>query len=107
MNTFESTISTVIIEGKEVPNFSVPQSTDLAVVSLDVIIKLASLLPSASLSEIKNELKDKLHYAHNMEEYINVLQREVDFHKTVNSITMYNVEVQRQQVLSTAQPVRD
>ena len=99
MNTNNPTIPTVNINGQEVPNFADVQSTtELAIVSLNVINKLAALLPQASLGTIKRELREQLDGISTMEQYINVLQNEIDFHRTVNLIQSYEAPVYQEAV---------
>lgn len=61
----------------------------LAIVDLNTIKRLASLLPSADLTEIKQYFKSRLNATTTLEQYLQVLEEELAFHKSINMITEY------------------
>lgn len=91
------TVNTVQVNGKEVLDFSPQSTTQLVIVPLSVIQKLASLLDNSNLSEIIRTMRTKLgnHEVDTMEKYVQILQDEIDFHNTVNLLTMYQPEEER------------
>jgi len=97
MNT--NSIPTVNVNGKDVLDFTPQSASQSAIVPLSVIQRLAALLGTSSLESIKRQLRDKLNYNNNegvaidtIEKYVQLLQDEVDFHTTVNLLTMYQPE---------------
>ena len=91
-----SQISTVIVNGKEVLDFTPQSTSQSAIVPLSVIQRLASLLGTESLESIKREMSRKLQdrdgNINSLEKYVQLLQNEIDFHNTVNLLTMYEPE---------------
>ena len=75
--------------GKTAINFVLEQSNKLAVVDLNVLKRLADLLPKADLFTIKIGLKKELNDVTSIQGYITLLENEVNFHKSVNLITAY------------------
>ncbi len=47
---------------------------------------MAALLPKVNLHQIKQVISDKIFIADSLEEVLEVMQDEIDFHKTVNLI---------------------
>ena len=56
------------------------------IVEKAVVIRLASLLPTANFKVIKNDFREDLRKVNNMEEFVKLLQTELSFHRTVNII---------------------
>lgn len=73
----------------------------LAVVDLNTIKRLASMLPKASLDDIRAELIRNLRLCHTLEEHVDVIERELAFHRTINMITEYEIPV-----MEEARPVQ-
>jgi len=97
MKTPAPTVKTVQVNGKEVLDFTPQSTSQLAIVPLSVIQKLASLLDTQSLYGIKQEMAIVLNNSeiNTIEQYVKVLQEEIDFHNTVNLLTSY--EPQREE----------
>ena len=52
-----------------------------------VVERLSELLPKADFHEIRADFIDKLNYkTHNMEDFVDLLQDELSFHRTVNQL---------------------
>lgn len=95
----------VEINGKNVPLFGNLDNNDLAVVDLNVLTRLAAMLPKANIVEIidnmienLNLLKDS-HYQQNgknadktVAAYTETLESELRFHRTVNQIKLFIME---------------
>ena len=95
----------VEINGKDVPLFGNLDNNDLAVVDLNVLTRLAAMLPKANIVEIidnmienLNLLKDS-HYQQNgknadktVAAYTETLESELRFHRTVNQIKLFIME---------------
>lgn len=78
-----------------------PEETrPLAVVDLEVLKRLAMLLPGADFDTIKQETMDKLFATKGLEEMVEVMENEVAFHNSVNLIQMVKIERKEE-----AQPV--
>jgi len=93
MRTQDQT-TTVTVNGKEVINFVPDNNTQAAIVSLNVIRRLASLLPSGAFREIKQRMMADIDDSDSIADYVKLLEDEVDFHRTVNLLTAYQqVEV--------------
>lgn len=88
-------IPTVTVNGQEVPNFVPANDVQAAIVPLVVLQKLASLLPSANLDEIKRDMRAQISQAEDIQQYVDALETEVNFHKTINLIAMYSVPAER------------
>jgi len=91
----------VQVNGKEVLDFTPQSTSQAAIVPLSVIQRLAKLLGTANIREIKEEMRDKLSYGHpadinTMEEYVSVLQEEINFHTTVNLLAMYEPQLEKE-----------
>jgi len=82
---------TIIRNGNEetIPAFVPQLEGDLAIVHLDVLQKLASMLPSASFYEIKKSLVNDIRDMTELEDIVNRCKEFVAFHETVNLITKY------------------
>lgn len=90
-----TTPTTIEVNGKRAIVL-VPELVEhLAIVDLNVIKRLAALLPQASLSSIKEEMKMRITAARTMEDYVAVLQDELSFHQSVNMIREYTPEPQQ------------
>ena len=83
---------TIIRNGDEetIPAFVPQLEGDLAIVHLDVLQKLASMLPSASVGELKNSLISNIRNSYELEDVVNRCKEFVAFHETVNLIAKYN-----------------
>lgn len=73
---------------------------ELAVVDLNVIKRMAGMLQTASLSQIKTDFKNRLNECSTLIEYMEALRDELSFHETVNMITVIKPEE-----VMTEQPV--
>jgi hypothetical protein len=82
-------IEYVEIKGQQVAVL-VPEITNtLALVDVNVIKRLASMLPRTNLSDTKDALYTAVRRCSTIQEYVNVLKDEVAFHESVNIITQY------------------
>jgi hypothetical protein len=61
----------------------------LAIVHLATIKRLATYLPQVHISEIKDEMREHISHCRNLEEYVQLLENELAFHKSINLITSY------------------
>src|SRR5688572_26517294 len=86
------TLQTIEINGKEAVVLVPELVNQLAVVDLTVLQRLAALLPSASLRDIRNQLIDNIRAngVDTIEQYVAILKNEVAFHESVNMIRLYN-----------------
>lgn len=76
----------------------IPEITgELAIVDLNVLKRLTSLLPTTSINGTIKRLKENLEYVLNLDEYVKVLKDEVAFHETCNLITLYEKPVDKEQ----------
>lgn len=93
MNTEIQTV-TCEINGimQEIPNLSPTKAQDLALVNVDVIQRLAALLPKANMVDIINEHRQRVRNVTNMADYVEVLENELAFHTTVNVLSIYKKE---------------
>lgn len=92
MKTKSNTVNTVQVNGKEVLDFTPQYDSQSAIVSLSVIQRLAGLLPITPIHKIVEDMRDKLYILpdnHTIEDYLKLLQDELDFHTTINLLTMY------------------
>jgi hypothetical protein len=78
---------------ESIPAFVPQLEGELAIVHLDVLQKLASLLPSASVSEIRSNLISDIRNSYELKDIVERCKKFVAFHETVNLITEYNPEV--------------
>ena len=86
---------TIIRNGDEesIPAFVPQLEGELAIVHLDVLQKLASLLPSASVGDIRSNLVSDIRNSYDLKEMVERCKEFVAFHETVNLITTYDPEV--------------
>lgn len=89
MKTNVNTVPTVNVNGREVLDFTPDYTTQSAIVSLNVIQRLAGLLPVNTIENITKDLRYELGNITNINDYLKLLQDELDFHSTVNLLTMY------------------
>lgn len=102
------TLQTINLPDGRVAKLIVPELVqELAIVDLNVIKRLAALLPQASLRTIRNEFKEKLDRCNTMAEYVEMLRNELSFHETVNIIATISPEqVEEQRVAEAPASVR-
>lgn len=60
--------------------------TSPVIVEKSVVTRLAALLPRSNFKDIKNDFREDLRRVNNMEEFVELLQTELSFHRTVNII---------------------
>lgn len=77
---------------KEIKSFLVDVQDDAVLVHESVITRLASLLPKSDFYGIRKSFMDKLNYTNNLSEFVDVIEDEYKFHKSVNLITKAEVE---------------
>jgi len=96
MNTNQNTVPTVQVNGKEVLDFTPQSTSQAAIVPLSVIQRLAAMLDTSTLQSIKRDMRVKLqdNDIDTVEKYVTMLQEEIDFHTTVNLLTMYQPTVE-------------
>lgn len=83
-----TTFPTINLPDGRVATLIVPELVEqLAVVDLNVIKRLAQMLPSANYRQIRNDFKLRLDSCDNLESYVTALRDELSFHETVNMIT--------------------
>jgi hypothetical protein len=83
---------------------------ELAIVDMQVLQRLADLLPKTSTYQIIRQFSDKLGVLRaasnpSIEEYVAMLKDEVAFHESVNLIATYKPEVAETQTEVVEQPV--
>jgi hypothetical protein len=102
---------TIEINGKQAIVLVPELVNELAVVDLNVVKRLAALLPTANLRAIKEEFTEKLRSATTMEQYVAILRDELSFHETVNLITTIKLEKKSEEVeqraVKQAYPMRE
>lgn len=102
--TIESpAIETIEVNGKPCLVLVPELVNELAVVDLNVIKRLASFLPKASVNQIKSDFKDRMDGCNSLEMYVEALRNELSFHETVNLITTVKIEA-KQEVEQSVQP---
>lgn len=91
----------VEINGKDVPLFGNLDTNGLAVVDLNVLTRLAEMLPKANIRQIINETIQELVNIRQENEakvlsseetvaaYTETLERELRFHRTINQIKLF------------------
>jgi hypothetical protein len=78
------------VNGTQVLDLTPDHERALALVDLSIVQRLAKLLPTSNLSNIKNTLVDKITFqCHTLEDLVETLEEEVAFHKTVNLLKAY------------------
>jgi hypothetical protein len=84
-------------DGKTAINMSPESTQQLAIVNLSVIKRLTALLPLASPQDIIGSFQDKLEDLQKtypsrtmLEDFINLMEDEVAFHRSVNLIATYD-----------------
>lgn len=77
------------IEGAEVLVPDMNADRKLAIVSLDVLQYLASLLPKADFYRIKRDCASQIQSSVDMEAMIQVLTQQLDFHASVNLVKVF------------------
>lgn len=83
-------MKTKVIKVQDIGNVELiaPQSTyeQPVIVEKSVVSRLVQLLQNASFHQIKADFTDELMEANNIEQYVQMLQDELNFHRTVNCI---------------------
>lgn len=64
----------------------------MAIVYLDTIKRLASYLPKANWTEIRDSIISKFHDAIGLEALLEIMEEELKFHKSVNMINEFEPE---------------
>lgn len=101
MNENIVTFQTVTLPDGRTAQLIVPELVkDLAVVDLNVVKRLAALLPNANIHQIKRQFKDQLDNCSNISEYVAVLRDELSFHETVNMIQTIKPEQVTEQMVA-------
>ena len=88
-NNSENNVPMIEINGKLVPNFIQENNVEAAIVPLNTIKRLAQLLPISDLDNIKRELIEELRITNNLNDYIELLSDEINFHHTINLLVHY------------------
>ena len=81
----------VMNNGKEVEavNLTPTFEGQLAIVHLDVIKRLASMLPSVSFHDIRASILRRIERTPNLEDLIDLMESEMAFHTSVNLINTF------------------
>ena len=74
------------LNGEQVADLTPNHERPLALVDLEVLGKLTDLLKTTDLFSVKRAFRSLINDTNSIEEYVNVLDAEVAFHKTVNLI---------------------
>ena len=82
----------VDVDGQQVALMTPDYDRPLAIVDMNVLKKLANLLPKANAKDIIDELKYTLDGVYKLETAVQVAEEFVAFHKTVNLISEYKME---------------
>lgn len=69
--------------------FTTHPSKELGVVDIATVKRLAMLLPSARINEIKFDFIKRIEKAHSIKDYIELIAEEYNFHTTVNALQQY------------------
>lgn len=78
------------VNGAQVLDLTPDHQRELALVDLGIVRRLAKLLPTSNLSNIKSTLIDRITFqCHTLEDLVGTLEEEVAFHKTVNLLKAY------------------
>lgn len=88
----QSEFQTIEINGKQAIVLVPELVNDLAVVDLNVLKRLATFLPKASIHQIKSDFKARLDECNGLGEYVDALRDELSFHETCNLITTVKIE---------------
>jgi len=80
----------VDVNGEQVLDLTPDYDRALALVDLEVLKRLASLLPSANLHRIKRDFIESVRDTENIEQFTAILSEELAFHTTVNVIKEVN-----------------
>lgn len=84
-------MTNVELNGTTVPAFGDLNNNKLAVVDLNVLTKLCDLLPKANFYQIKKEHLSNVDInAQSLEDFTQILEDELRFHRSVNEIVNYN-----------------
>jgi hypothetical protein len=77
-----------------IPNLSPASEVDqdLALINVQVISSILELLPSGSFSDIALKFSIKLQEVGNVHDYVELLEEEARFHRSVNLLTIYKQE---------------
>lgn len=87
------TVTVITKEGrKELKSFAVDITNDLVVVHEDVLKRLVRYLPKSNLTNIKDDLITDIRRSSNLPELVDVLEKEMKFHRSVNLITSVDKE---------------
>lgn len=78
--------------GKEAINLAPESNSQLAIVHLAVVKRLARLLPKADFAEIRDQFIYDLQASDSLEAMVDIARSEVEFHETVNLITLLGEE---------------
>lgn len=77
--------------GESAVVFTENPSKQLGIVDIATIKKLAQMLPSVNLYEIKSDFKARISGAENIKEYVAIIAEEFNFHITVNLLQHYQI----------------
>lgn len=91
MTNEKKAVPTVMVNGQEVPVLTADLNSNqkLAIVSQNVLKALTKLLPKARFPEIKASFIEEVEKTAFMEEYVEVLQAELEFQMSVNILKEY------------------
>lgn len=84
--------ATVTVNGNDVPLFGSLESKALAVVDLDVLKRITSYLPSVPFEKIKENFMIQIDSTSMMKTFLQCLEEELRFHKSVNDIKIFDAE---------------
>jgi hypothetical protein len=80
------------MDNQEIINFTPNTTSEVAIIAIPVLQRLAQALSSTSLDSIKRNMSNDLRMnseIDTMEKYLALLQTEIDFHTTVTALMEY------------------
>ncbi len=77
-------------DNKTAISFVADLTGELAIVPLSTLMAIARTFKMGKLEQVKENHIIAIHQAKNIDEYVTVLEEELNFHKTMNLISMYD-----------------
>lgn len=75
-------------------------TSQAAIVSLDIIKRLASKLSSVKFETVKFDTCEALSRTTNLEDFVSIMQEETNFHRTVNLITTIDMTQGQEDIIN-------
>jgi phage-related protein len=81
------------VSNQDIINFTPNTTNEVAIISIPVLQRLAQALSSTSLRSIKRDFREIISNdeTNTMQEYLQLLQNEIDFHTTVTALMEYQL----------------